>query len=36
MTIYARFFHNPEMTGGKALLLDIVIDMIRYFANPLR
>ena len=30
---YARFLHNPEVTGGKALSTDAVADMIRYYAN---
>jgi uncharacterized phage-associated protein len=30
---YARFLHNPEATGGKALSLDVVVDMIHYYAN---
>lgn len=30
---YARFFHNSEITGGKMLSLDVVADMIRYYAN---
>ena len=33
MAKYARFLHNPEATGGKELSLDVVSDMIRYFAN---
>lgn len=33
MSKYARFLHNPEVTGGKALSLDVVVDMIRYYAN---
>ncbi len=33
MSKYARFFHNPEATGGKALSLDAVVDMIHYYAN---
>ena len=30
---YARFFQNPEATGGKELSLEVVVDMIRYYAN---
>ena len=30
---YARFLHNPEANGGKELSLDVVADMIRYYAN---
>ena len=33
---YARFLHNPEVTGGKVLSLDVVVDMIRYYANSSR
>ena len=33
MSKYARFLYNPEATGGKALSLDVVVDMIRYYAN---
>ena len=33
MSKYARFLHNPEITGGKALSLDVVVEMIRYYAN---
>ena len=33
MARYARFLHNPEATGGRELSLDVVADMIRYFAN---
>lgn len=33
MSKYARLLHNPEATGGKALSLDVVADMIRYYAN---
>lgn len=33
MSKYARFIHNPEVTGSKALSLDVVVDMIRYYAN---
>lgn len=33
MARYARFLHNPEANGGKELSLDVVADMIRYFAN---
>ena len=33
MSKYARFRRNPEATGGKALSLDVVVDMIHYFAN---
>ena len=33
MARYARFLHNPEANGDKELSLDVVADMIRYFAN---
>lgn len=33
MASYARFLHNPEATGDRELSLDVVADMIRYFAN---
>lgn len=33
MSKYARFLHNPEATGGETLSLDVVVDMIRYYAN---
>ena len=33
MSKYARFLRNPEATGGKSLSLDVVVDMIRYYAN---
>ena len=33
MARYARFLHNPEANGNKELSLDIVADMIRYYAN---
>jgi transcriptional regulator with XRE-family HTH domain/uncharacterized phage-associated protein len=33
MSKYARFLHNPEVTGGKELSLDVVVDMIHYYAN---
>ena len=33
MSKYVRFLHNPEATGSKVLSLDVVVDMIRYFAN---
>ncbi|MCD7883910.1 MAG: SocA family protein [Lachnospiraceae bacterium] len=33
MSKYARFIHNPEATGGKILSLDVVVDMIHYYAN---
>lgn len=33
MSKYARFLHDPEANGGKELSLDIVVDMIRYYAN---
>ncbi len=33
MARYARFLLNPEANGGKELSLDVVADMIRYFAN---
>ena len=35
MSKYARFLHNPEATGGRVLSLDVVNDMIRYYANSL-
>ena len=33
MSRYARFLHNPEATGCKVLSLDVVSDMISYYAN---
>lgn len=33
MSKYARFLHNSEFTGNKELSLDVVVDMIHYFAN---
>ena len=33
MARYARFLHNPEANGGKELSLDVVADMIRYYAD---
>ena len=33
MSKYARFLRNPGITGGKVLSLDVVSDMIRYYAN---
>lgn len=33
MSQYAHFLRNPYATGGKVLLLDVVSDMIRYYAN---
>lgn len=33
MSKYARFLNNAEATGGTALSLDVVVDMIRYYAN---
>ena len=33
MAKYARFFRDPEATGNRDLSLDVVADMIRYFAN---
>ena len=33
MAKYARFLHNPEANGDRELSLDVVADMIRYFAN---
>ena len=33
MSRYTRFLYDPEVTGGKALSLKVVTDMIRYFAN---
>lgn len=33
MSKYARFLRNPEATGGERLSLDVVVDMIRYYAN---
>jgi putative zinc finger/helix-turn-helix YgiT family protein len=33
MSKYARFLHDSEATGGKALSLDVVVDMIHYYAN---
>ena len=33
MSKYARFLHNPAFKGSRELSLDVVVDMIRYFAN---
>ena len=33
---YARYLHDPEANGGKELSLDVVTDMIRYFANSIQ
>lgn len=33
MSQYARFIHKPEVTGHKVLSLNVVVDMIRYYAN---
>ncbi|MCD8395991.1 MAG: DUF4065 domain-containing protein [Lachnospiraceae bacterium] len=33
MSKYARFLRNPEATGGKKISLDVVVDMIHYYAN---
>lgn len=33
MSKYARFLHNCAATGGKELSLDVVVDMIHYYAN---
>ncbi len=33
MSRYARYHHNPEITGRRELSLDVVTDMIRYYAN---
>ena len=33
MSKYARFLQNSEANGSKALSLDVVVDMIRYYAN---
>ena len=33
MLKYARFLRNPEVIGDKILSLNVVIDMIRYYAN---
>ena len=33
MSKYVRFLHDPEANGGKVLSLDVVVDMIRYYAN---
>lgn len=33
MSKYARFLNNSDITGGKVLSLDVVADMIRYYAN---
>lgn len=30
---YARFVHNTEANGNKELSLDVVVDMIHYYAN---
>lgn len=36
MARYARFLHNQEATGNRELSLDVVADMIRYFANSVQ
>ena len=33
MSRYVRFLHNPAVNGGKELSLEVVADMIRYYAN---
>ena len=33
MSKYARYINNPEATGNRRLSLDVVADMIRYYAN---
>ncbi|MBQ8159119.1 MAG: SocA family protein, partial [Clostridia bacterium] len=33
MAKYARYQQNPEYTGNASLSLDVVVDMIHYFAN---
>ena len=33
MAKYARFLHNPAVNGGKELSLEVVVDMIHYYAN---
>ena len=33
MARYARFLHRPEANGNRELSLDVVSEMIRYFAN---
>lgn len=33
MAKYARYQHNPEYTGNVSLSLDVVVDMIHYYAN---
>lgn len=33
MAKYARYQQNPEYTGNAALSLDVVVDMIHYYAN---
>lgn len=33
MARYVRFLHNPEANGNKRLSLDVVADMIRYYAD---
>ena len=35
MARYARFLHNPEATGNKELSLDVVADMIHYYADSI-
>ena len=30
---YARFLHNPDVNGHRKLSLEVVSDMIRYYAN---
>ena len=36
MAKYARFQNNPEFLGNTELSLDVVADMIHYFANSLK
>ncbi len=33
MAKYARFLQNPVISGGRTLSLDVVVDMIHYYAN---
>ena len=33
MSKYARFLQDSEANGGRALSLDVVVDMIHYYAN---
>ncbi len=33
---YARLLHNQDVTGNRVLSLDVVADMIRYYANTKR